>query len=92
MNDMKGVALRLTCPSCPCQFEGTVDGYPAYYRSRWGEWEFDIVKTGTDPILPKPENILYHGEGYGGEFDTDAWGIIKQCVAEFRKKQERRGE
>jgi hypothetical protein len=35
---------------CPVQAEGTIDGYPFYFRSRGGHWALKISDTGKDPI------------------------------------------
>jgi hypothetical protein len=34
---------------CPVQAEGTIDGYPFYFRSRGGHWALKIAEPGRDP-------------------------------------------
>jgi hypothetical protein len=86
-----GIDLSCTCPAIPLQFEGTVDGTPAYFRYRGGEWRFTIHPI--DPVragwnAPAPHT---HWEGErGGEYDgwmphAEAESIIRRCVAEWRE-------
>jgi hypothetical protein len=44
--------VRITCPAAPVQIEGTIDGYPFYFRSRWSRWTFTLVEPGQDPVAP----------------------------------------
>lgn len=93
----KGVELENTCTACPQQFEGAVDGNPAYFRLRHSWWRFCIVEPGGNPIGPglTPEKaVLYYKEGEH-EPDKDC-GImlnveefIMAMVNEFRSSQER---
>jgi hypothetical protein len=94
MEDDPGVKLVRTCGACPEQYEGTVDGNPAYFRLRHLWWRFCIVKPGEDPISPQSgENVLYckDGEtaGPGDGIMDDAPGLIMSMVQEFRNPSER---
>ena len=43
---------KLTCPGCPVQFEGTVDGHPWYFRARYQSWSFQIAESpDAEPVL-----------------------------------------
>lgn len=57
--DLFGVDMVCTCPGTPTQYEGTVDGNPAYFRYRFGTVSFTITAVGTDPVLPREKDVLY---------------------------------
>lgn len=68
-----GVVLELTCNGSPVQYEGTVDGHPAYFRARWSSWRFTIARMGDSAVSPShPEGPLYSG---GGQYDEDGCGM-----------------
>jgi hypothetical protein len=49
--------------ACPVQGEGTVDGYPCYYRSRGECWEIEVFPIGTDlEKTPWPDSVWYYDE------------------------------
>lgn len=73
-----GVNLRLTCESVPVQFEGTVDGYPAYFRARYSGWSFTIART-EEAAVGASVGIRDSGPGAvlfdtGGYADDDGCG------------------
>src|SRR3972149_6454343 len=91
---MSDVKMQQTCPYCPVQFEGTVNGHPAYFRARWSSWSFSIAKVGKSPVLVKEEDALYfRTEEYGGGGfgaagampPEEAMDFIKMCAEEFEK-------
>src|SRR3989304_279558 len=91
---MTDIKMEMTCQYCPVQFEGTVNGHPAYFRARWSSWSFSIAKEGKSPVFVKEEDALYfRTEEYGnGEFGAagaishdEAMGFIEMCVKEFEK-------
>lgn len=87
-----GVLLACTCGACPEQYEGTVDGNPAYFRLRHSYWRFCIVEPDGDPVGPDStpdKKVLYYKEGeYERGQDAgimeDAQGLIMRMVQEFR--------
>jgi hypothetical protein len=91
-SDDPGVKLVRTCLACPQQYQGTVDGNPAYFRLRHSHWRFCIVEPDGDPIGPgrTPEKkVLFYKEGdVEGEnvgIMRDAPNLIFSMVEEFRK-------
>ena len=90
---MVDIQMTMTCQYCPVQYEGTVDGNPAYFRARWSSWSFSITKPGTSPVIPKDEDCLYHrSDDYGedgfsaGSMDpAEADTIMRRCVEEWEK-------
>lgn len=44
------ITLTVTCPDVPFQVEGTISGFPFYFRERHARWSFDVA--------------LDHGSGY----------------------------
>lgn len=90
MDEDPGVKLECTCGACPEQYEGTVDGNPAYFRLRHSHWTFTIVKPGASPYgRASQEEILYYKDGHESGQDVgimeDARGLIMSMVKEFRK-------
>lgn len=90
MLDDPGVKLEMTCMACPEQYEGTVDGNPAYFRERSSRWRFCIIEPGGNPIGPgmtPDKKVLYYkggelpGDGFGG---GEAMSLILLMVKEFR--------
>jgi hypothetical protein len=89
-----GVKLEMTCGACPEQYEGTVDGNPAYFRLRHSYWRFCIIEPGGNPIGPgatPDKKVLYFkdgklpGEGIG--VMENAMSFIMLMVKEFRTLQ-----
>jgi hypothetical protein len=95
MNEDPGVKLECTCGACPQQYEGTVDGNPAYFRLRHSYWTFTVVKPGVSPYGGADQTeTLYYKEGQykpgqdAGIMD-DAEGLIASMIAEFRKSSKK---
>lgn len=87
-----GVKMDCTCMACPEQYEGTVDGNPAYFRLRHSVWRFCIVEPGGNPIAPSrtpDKKVLYYKDGEIDGSDVgimeDAPGFIMSMVQEFRR-------
>ncbi len=91
--------MRQTCPGAPLQYEGSVDGYPFYFRSRWDDWSFEIIEAGVVPWwLRKDEGpleatrpIFYRTAEYL-EAGTASWmpaevgeAFIARAADEFRE-------
>lgn len=49
--------------SAPVQADGTVNGYPFYFRARWDEWSFAISENPN--ISPVDIQLIETGEKYG---------------------------
>jgi hypothetical protein len=90
MNGDAGIQMECTCGACPEQYEGTVDGNPAYFRLRHSHWTFTIVKPGASPYGRASEDeILYRRDGvYDPGQDAgimeNAQDLIVAMVLEFR--------
>jgi len=80
---------------CPVQGEGTVDGYPCYYRSRGEGWSFEVFPIGTDLESPEawPPAIYDYAERRyfwpdGGHVaSTVSRRCIYKAVQQFRASQ-----
>lgn len=44
---MPDIKAEITCGACPLQIEGTINGVPFYFRSRWDRWRIGI---GGEPV------------------------------------------
>lgn len=66
---------------CPVQAEGTIDGFPFYFRSRWDSWSLRVA-----PSNPFGPDAWCHDEEYpgGGEFGA-GYASKDECV-EFINK------
>lgn len=81
----EGVDLLLTCWDYPTQYEGVVDSYEAYYRSRHEVWYFNIVEAGN-AIYPDEGVRTFHRCGDGGMDPWEAIKLILPLIPEFRDK------
>ena len=97
-----GIRMRCTCGACPVQYEGTVDGYPAYWRARHNSFGLAIAtQPGTDPV----DVSLGFADGwsedraYGTPGDASAGymapamaeRLIREGVAAFRLQWQQEG-
>lgn len=89
-----GIRLARTCDACPVQYEGEVDGCPAYFRYRFGFLEFTIVKVGCEPVWPRQEDVLYYfgiaddHQPWAGDMDHEtAFSIITEHVGLWRQRK-----
>ncbi len=84
----------------PVQAEGTVRGYPFYFRARWDHWTFSISeKEDIDPVdvdsAVADAGLGFYREGrYGtGPYDAsympeeEARRIIRTCVQEYLRER-----
>lgn len=88
-----GIVAEMTCPACPVQIEGTVDGWPFYFRLRGGG-SMAIVRPGRDPVMAGwrdqpllPGEYLDEGgivDGDGWEPHESAWRMLREAVAHWR--------
>ena len=85
--DDPGVKMDKTCIACPEQYEGTVDGNPAYFRLRHSHWRFCITKPGGNAVRGTDASYFKEGMTDGGNDGVmeDAPGLIMSMVQEFRK-------
>ncbi len=92
------INVTCTCEGSPVQYEGDVDGYPCYFRARWGHWAFTIVAPGDSPVSAQFDArntaLYYHSEPYGDDgFSAGAMPLeeaetfIMRCVDEWRKSR-----
>ena len=70
---------------CPCQAEGTMNGYPFYFRARHGDWQLDVAEVGGDPVEASiPDDpALYRAEGddpWDGYMPVEAAKILIQTA------------
>ena len=79
--------MTRTCDFAPVQYEGTVNGYPFYFRARWMAWSFTVATTPEEAVSTM--GILNRQDWYGKNADAsgmpyeDAEAIIRQCAQEF---------
>lgn len=81
---------------CPTQGDGTVDGFPWYYRSRGGAFSFSVAaKADGDPVGVKfGDEPGWCVEGDAAEWEpvADAWTTVIRCIGDYRaSKREDRG-
>lgn len=82
--------------SCPVQAEGTIDGFPFYFRARGEHWSLSIASgEDKDPVFPK--DGFTHRERYGNEpfaagyiTNEEAIGFIEKASEVFHAKLEAR--
>ena len=83
---------RFSCTAAPVQAEGSVEGRPFYFRSRWDEWTFAIANAPeADPvdICDSSQGFFRSGIVAGGRYAAsylplpDATEIIRRCAAEY---------
>lgn len=80
------INMEMTCPACPMQYEGKVNGKTAYYRDRHGVWSFEIY----DGELFESK-LLYEKSGasdevYGYKGMLAAEKRIMKCSFKFALK------
>jgi hypothetical protein len=95
-----GVEMEETCGACPHQFQGTVDGNPAFFRLRHSWWRFCISEPGGNPIGPgltPDKKVLFYREG-SHEPGQDsgvmlgAEDFILKMIEEFRAESKKTKE
>ena len=57
IREVPGVVWQFTGTAAPVQAEGTIDGIPFYFRSRWDRWTFGVAS------LKQPDPVLVESEG-----------------------------
>lgn len=79
------ITLKLTCPGLPFQVEGTIAGFPFYFRERHGHWNFGIALVQDGSVHPADAafglgtNIYFEHKDYiEGQ---DHWSILFQAIA-----------
>jgi hypothetical protein len=91
MNGDDGIQMTCTCGACPEQWEGTVDGNPAYFRLRHSRWTFVIAKPGASLYGgASQDETLYeesgdHNIGQDAGVMEDAPALIAALVSEYRR-------
>lgn len=80
-----GLWIRTIGGSCPCQADGTMDGYPFYFRARHGLWTLDVCNAGNDPV---DGDSIFSRDGddpdNGYMPEDKAAKIIFECWCEFK--------
>lgn len=72
------------CGHCPVQAEGTIDGFPFYFRARWDAWSLRVAaEKNGDPIL---HSTWMHEEEYPGGGEYGAGYASKEECVEFINK------
>jgi len=78
------------CGYCPVQAEGTINGYPFYFRSRHACWALHVASSPSgDPLDDDAWSIIedYPVTGVTKNLLLDAgYATIPECVA-FIKRQ-----
>jgi hypothetical protein len=79
--------------NCPVQAEGTIDGYPFYFRSRGGHWAIHVANDSSAGAIYRDDcwtlRELYTGVNadeptpmYGHMVQFGAgWALQEECVA-----------
>lgn len=89
MNDIQQVDIRITgmpTEACPLQVTGMVDGYPFYFRARYGHWTFVLVEdVNADPsgmTACDGDGCFQHGDTFGdGEWDGSmSYKELSACI------------
>lgn len=86
------IKMEVTCPAAPLQIEGTINGVPFYFRSRWTRWSIGV---GGDPVIApewEREAEYQDGEPYAASWMPESEGkaIIERCAKEWAKEQAQR--
>lgn len=83
--------FRLTCPSVPTQYEGTLtDGRIFYFRYRFGRAELGIGRTPDDAVMETLDSetpYLMLGSDFDGWLGEDEF---KQAFTELVEKRAER--
>lgn len=82
----EGLIINSIGGYCPCQADGTMDGFPFYFRARWDGWTLSVAAPGEDPAQVFVDN--YHdGKGSGayfvGEYYQDAGSMETDTAFAF---------
>ena len=84
-----GIRLTLTCAACPTQYEGMVDGVPAFFLYRDGHWAFTLGNRDTGAALT--ERADWSGESGGSQDGVmehhQAMALVRICVIEWRARR-----
>lgn len=90
---LRAVIEGRVVPPTPKEIEGTVDGWPFYFRLRGGG-SMAIVRPGRDPVMAGwrdqpllPGEYLDEGgivDGDGWEPHESAWRMLREAVAHWR--------
>jgi hypothetical protein len=69
-NPIQIKSLRMTCESCPVQYEGwTVDNRQIYIRYRFGYLTVSVGKVGDDEEFAAVNGECVFSKRMGGEYD-----------------------
>ena len=69
---------------CPVQAEGTVDGFPFYFRSRYDTWTVYIATNKDSDPLDEQSWVNHEAYPSGGQFSA-GYAPREECV-EFISK------
>ena len=67
MTDLRGIEIKELYGNCPVQADGTIDGWPFYFRARGERWSFSI---GKNPVGDPHWFII---RPYGGGAGEAGW-------------------
>jgi hypothetical protein len=90
MTTNEGLIITSIGGYCPCQADGTMDGFPFYFRARWDGWTLSVAAPGEDPVRVFVDN--YHdGLGTGayfiGEYYQDAGSMEVDTARSFIERE-----
>jgi len=80
------------CGTCPVQAEGTINGYPFYFRSRHARWSLHVAATKeSDPLDDDAWSIIedYPVTGVTKNLLLDAgYATEDECIAFIERHAE----
>jgi hypothetical protein len=83
--------------NCPVQAQGTVDGFPFYFRARGEHWTMTISHSKDTPqedLWSGSEHVWHYGEYYGTwpeagwMEESEARALIDKAAALFRQGEQ----
>ncbi len=77
--------------NCPVQANGTLDGYPFYFRARGEHWTMTIANskdTPMDDLWSGYEEAWHYGEDYGDSQFAAGWMSEDEARAFLQKAAE----
>jgi hypothetical protein len=85
------VEWKFTGTAAPVQAEGTIDGFPFYFRARHNEWTFAVADGCVpDPVLiESPADGFFRSSKYEGASFVPleiAIQLIERCISAYRSR------
>lgn len=75
--------------NCPVQAEGTVGGYPFYFRARGQKWTFEVADNVLYDSAKAWVAIFVHEESYGGGPYDAGWMTEDEALSFIAQAAER---